>query len=593
MKKIVLIIAGAFVLTSPVIADRVEPQRAAESARGLLGMSTVPVLEEGSLRTAGRGGQVADPEYYVFNNPEGGWAIIAAEDRVTPVIAYSLEGNFSSDYMPENLKWWMDGVTSYIDMVRSSDIKAPASVRDAWAKLGDGAPESEKKELLTAKWDQGEPYNNLCPIVNGENQRAVTGCVATAMSIVMQYNRWPVHGKGVIGGYKSYSDTYIPAFSIDSHYYNWDIMSGDNVIKGNVRKMTSDQIFQIARLAYDCGVSVEMNYSSQESGASTESIVTALKNHMSYSESAVYLSRSSYTLDQWFAILKNEIDNGRVVIYDGHGDAGGHAFVCDGYDTDGNKVHINWGWGNYEKINGYYTLDLTLPEELGFSFPDFQGAVVGIAPDTTNVELDVKPGLTCIGYNGLYGVEPVTPTDMKSGSEVQFVLGWLRNDQDRDVSYDFKVCLMDRNGDVRQEGWNMSIDFPASNGYFYADKTEKSILTVDPDVTDYFKVFVRRDDQEWVPLKGNLDLFPDKDDVRCGVIQDPLILVPDNCTVGENAELQLSLGFTPVTSVKWSLNGKELNGNEVKWVSGRNEIRAEVEYFDESKGYIMRTITLE
>lgn len=592
MKKTVLITVAALVLTVPAIADRVEPVRAAESARGMLGMSTLPVMEEISLRASGRNGHVPDPDYYVFNNPDGGWAIIAADDRVSPVIAYSLEGRFSSADMPDNLKWWMDGVTRYINLVRDSDIEASAEVKAAWAKLSSGAPESEKKELITAKWDQAEPYNNLCPIVNGENQRALTGCVANAMAIIMQYNRWPVHGKGIIGGYTSYSDTYIPAYSIDGHYYDWDIMSGDIVMKGNVKRMTDEQIYQIARLVHDCGVSVKMDYSSQASGTTTGLAVNALKNNMSYSESIVYLSRSSYSLDQWFSIMKNEIDNGRVVLYNGSGDAGGHAFVCDGYDTDGSKIHINWGWGYSDEVNGYYTLDLCV-DYLDVSFPDYQGAVVGIAPDTTDVVLDVKPGLTCICYDGIYGIEPIVPADIRSGAEFQFYMGWLRNDEDRDVRHEFKICLMDKDGNVRQEGWHLSMDFPASNGYFYADRTEKDVLTVDPDLTDYFQVFYKNGNEEWAPLNGNRDILPDVDGVICGVMQDPVILVPDNCSVGRDAELSLSLGFTHVKSVKWILNGKELEGNVAKWVSGKNEIRAEVEYLDESTGYISRTLTLE
>lgn len=593
MKKILSLLIAALALTQSVRAELVTPERAAQSARGFLGMVGNPVRENiAPRRTAGRNGQVNSPEYYIFNNPDGGWIIIASDDRVNPVIGYSIEGSFSSTDMPDNLKWWMDGVAEYVDIVRNSDIVASASVKAAWAQITSGAPESDKKELITAKWDQNEPYNSMCPIVTGDNQRSVTGCVATAMSIIMQYNKWPAHGKGVIGGYTSSIGTYIPAFSIDEHYYDWDLMSDENMIQGNTSYMTSDQKYQVARLMYDCGVATEMSFRYSGSGTQTGLVPAVLKNNMSYSQSVSYITRSSYTLDSWFSILRNEIDNDRVVYYSGLDENGGHAFVCDGYDTGGSMVHINWGWGN-NNANGYYTLDLIVPNRYGgYRFSDNQAAIIGIAPDTANVILDTKSAISCIAYNGFYGIEPITPTDMRSGAEVEFYIGWFVNEVDRDVTREFKVCLMDKDGNVRQEGWHTSIEFPASNGYFYANQTDKDVLLVDPALTDYFKLFYTDDDGEWIPMVGNHDILPDVEGIVCGVTPDPVIIVPENCVAGKN-RMSLTLGFSHVISVKWSVNGTEFDGDEVTLVSGRNDIRADVEYIDGSSGFIVRTVFVE
>ena len=432
----------------------------------------------------------------------------------------------------------------------------------------------------------------MCPIVTGDNQRSVTGCVATAMSIIMQYNKWPAHGKGVIGGYTSSIGTYIPAFSIDEHYYDWDLMSDENMIQGNTSYMTSDQKYQVARLMYDCGVATEMSFRYSGSGTQTGLVPAVLKNNMSYSQSVSYITRSSYTLDSWFSILRNEIDNDRVVYYSGLDENGGHAFVCDGYDTGGSMVHINWGWGN-NNANGYYTLDLIVPNRYGgYRFSDNQAAIIGIAPDTANVILDTKSAISCIAYNGFYGIEPITPTDMRSGAEVEFYIGWFVNEVDRDVTREFKVCLMDKDGNVRQEGWHTSIEFPASNGYFYANQTDKDVFLVDPALTDYFKLFYTDDDGEWLPMVGNHDILPDVEGIVCGVTPDPVIIVPENCVAGKN-RMSLTLGFSHVISVKWSVNGTEFDGDEVTLVSGRNDIRADVEYIDGSSGSIVRTVFVE
>lgn len=56
------------------------------------------------------------------------------------------------------------------------------------------ADDAEKEVLLkTALWNQNAPYNNLCPKISGSS--TPTGCVATALAIVMKYNRWPDPGK--------------------------------------------------------------------------------------------------------------------------------------------------------------------------------------------------------------------------------------------------------------------------------------------------------------------------------------------------------------------------------------------------------------
>ena len=77
----VLILAMALVLSLGVRAEFVRPDVAARYAQGVLGMKQAPVQQGSAQRAASRDAQSA-PQYYVFNNPEGGWVIIAADDRV-------------------------------------------------------------------------------------------------------------------------------------------------------------------------------------------------------------------------------------------------------------------------------------------------------------------------------------------------------------------------------------------------------------------------------------------------------------------------------------------------------------------------------
>lgn len=593
MRKFILTITAVLLLSYPLKAEFVRPDVAARCARDVLGMKEYPVAFDNSpMRAPARDGQNEAPEYYIFNNPQGGWVIIASDDRVNPVVGYSPEGSFSVTDMPDNIRWWMDGVAETIDAVRNSDQTASASVRAAWESLLAGAPviEGTKKYINTALWNQSKPYNDLCPIASGENKRSVTGCIATAMGIIMQNNRWPAHGKGEIGNYTTTNNqTYIPAYDIESHVYDWNIMSDEAVINGLTDSWTTEQTFQVAQLMHDCGVSVKMDYSSESSSSSSGEMLKAMKENMSYSEKAALVSRSSYTLDKWFSLMKNEIDHGRVVYYAGAGDAGGHAFVCDGYDTNGSKLRINWGWGGV--ANGYFTLDLTLTD-YNISFSSLQEAIIGLAPDTATVELEETTTLVFTINDGFYGIEPAWSIDLIAGSEFDFNVGWMVNNDNKAVKVEFKICLEDKDGNVRQEGWRLDMNLPEANGYMYSEKTAKSALKVNPDLTDHFRLYIKNKGR-WQPMHGNYDLLPDVDGVTCGVTQDPVIMIPDDCTVGQQTELSLTQSFSPVTKVVWSINGEPLEGNSFKPVSGKNAIRADVDYLDGTKGSVFRTLQLE
>lgn len=78
-------------------------------------------------------------------------------------------------------------------------------------------------------------------------------------------------------------------------------------------------------------------------------------------------------------MIKNEIDHRRPILYCGVAlTLGyGHAFVCDGYDTNG-YFHFNWGWSG--DADGFYSLSSLAPTS--YSFNANQSAVIGIEPDS-------------------------------------------------------------------------------------------------------------------------------------------------------------------------------------------------------------------
>lgn len=595
MKKLVVILFLVLTQVMPLRAELVSPQTAARCAGSKLGVEDMPLPDNAdAYRAAGRGTQAQYPEYYVCNYPDGGWAIIAADDRVTPVLAYSDSGSFDDTDLPENLKWWMDGLAGYVDEVRVSDLKASSQVEAEWQALlrGDNPQSGTSKVIETANWHQDSPFNDLCPVAVDENERAVVGCVATAMTIVMRYYKWPEHGRGIIGGYNSSIyvglEMYIPAYSIDNHYYDWDNMplTDSRIDKPS---WTKEQKMQAAQLGYDCGVMIETHYSFDGSGSDSYNVVKALSDHLGYKK-AVYLSRSNYSVDQWYSIMKQEIDQDRLIIYDGSREVSGHEFVCDGYETQGNMLHINWGWGNVG-LNGFYTLDMKLPEEVGFTYSQRQGAIVGITPGTgQEFQPDVSP-FELKQDNGYYGIMPESDYIAK-GTEISFSVGPMRLYDPNYQTLTLKVCLEDKEGNIKQDFAPYLACIDIDGVYDFILSTNSEVLSVDPELTDVFKLYTMTKDSVWVPMTGNLELLPDQKYVTCGVTRDPLILVEPAQTPGPYS-LSLTQGFMPVKKVEWLVNDAICSEGLTAPEPGEAVIKAKVEYLDGTTGTICRTFLVE
>ena len=162
-----------------------------------------------------------DVDYYVFNMSEDkGYIIISGDDRASAVLAYSDEGTFDINSIPDGLQYWLDVYSQEMQYLRDNPNAPKAYNRSQLS--------SSVRPLLTCNWNQGEPYNNLCPTYsdNGTTKRAVTGCVATAAAQIMYYHRWPVTGTGSHSYVCNVNKTGEQTLSADfgSTTYDWDNM---------------------------------------------------------------------------------------------------------------------------------------------------------------------------------------------------------------------------------------------------------------------------------------------------------------------------------------------------------------------------------
>ena len=330
-------------------------------------------------------------EFHIFNNTiGGGFVIVAADDCVEPIIAYSYDNNFSLTEMPDNIKWWLDERAAEIREAISTRKTASNETAYDWKCLSEGKHTPLRSTtvvspLIKTKWSQRPYYNALCPIVSNGN-RAPTGCVATAMAQVMKYWSYPSRGTG----FHSYD---APSYGTQSANFSQTTYQW-----GSMPNTVSSSNNAVATLMYHCGVSVDMQYGANGSaayilagnnGSSFACAENALKTYFGYNSSMMQgIKKNNFSDSQWISKLKNELDNGRPIIYGGYanGGGGGHCFVCDGYDSN-NKMHFNWGWGG--SCDGYYSINNLTPGSGGTgsgsgSYTYNQIAIIGIKPNQSS-----------------------------------------------------------------------------------------------------------------------------------------------------------------------------------------------------------------
>lgn len=317
---------------------------------------------------------------YVFNNGEqNGFIIVAAEDCVqTSILGYSNNGEYNNNDMPSNFQWWMEQYQREIDYAIKNNLSTSSTIQPFATSV---AP-----LLGNISWDQGAPYNLLCPTLTnskGEAEHTVTGCVATATAQVMRYYKWPSKGQGS-NSYLWENGNKTLSMDFSKSVYDWD-----NMTETYDNNSTSTQKNAVAKLMYDCGISCNMDYGLSEtggSGASAFDQVAGLYNYFKYDQGMEHLTRNYYKLAEWNAIIINEINNKRPILYRGQGSGGGHAFIIDGYNNDG-YFHFNWGWGG--NSNGYFVTTALNPGELGIGggaggYNYDQGMTIGIQPAQEN-----------------------------------------------------------------------------------------------------------------------------------------------------------------------------------------------------------------
>ena len=339
--------------------------------------------------------------FYVVKLGEKGFVIISADDVANPILGYSYTNSWPTSVSaqgdtllpPQVLSFLNDmalqietAIEKYPNLDSSEEwnnVGQKAVRKTSARKSADALPDSVGP-LLTTTWGQGQYYNALCPEdAEGEDGHVPTGCVATAMAQIINY--WGQKEEIKTRGIHSYDCQY------GNLTVNYDSTSYDfaNMPDALTAESTPEQINAVAKLMYECGVAVNMDYNAGTSGAYNEDARAALINFYRFNPDFSIAERAYFSSKKWDKLLQSNIANNQPIYYAGQNlFNGGHAFICDGYNAVG-YYHFNFGWNGL--ADGWYLTSAVSPN--GVDFSSNQLVLVGIVPDnTSNVILGQTTG---------------------------------------------------------------------------------------------------------------------------------------------------------------------------------------------------------
>lgn len=406
--------------------------------------------------------------FYIFNQSGAqGFVMVAADDAVKPILAYSHTSTFNANDIPCNVK-------AVLDTYRSAISAAIANGEDASSQWKSGATRAadatEGSYLLKSQWSQGYPYNAQTPMLGGGH--CVTGCVATAMAQVMYYWKYPQRGTGSHSYYWSGGDKTLSADFTEP--FDWDNMHDSYSSEDSY---TANEEEAISHLLSQCGIALDMAYYDQ-SGASPSMLMNSLSEYFGYSEDYMKmndLDEAGQT--EWLKIIKGEIDGGRPVVYSSNG----HCFICDGYNSN-DYLHVNFGWNGYD--DGFYAL-MGTNEYLN---QDYQNIVYGIVP-ADKASTVVKPDLQ-LGIDEFECNE--SGTTFTTGQSPRFYINMTSNRNDANIEA-LALVSVDANNNILSVLGHQSLvsvyDYVDGQTHYHATVhaialrntgTENSTITVMP-----------------------------------------------------------------------------------------------------------------
>jgi len=316
---------------------------------------------------------------YVMELEPRGYVVVSIDTELEPVIAYSRDSDFDWEQGPSNvlldilrtdltlrLQALTEGAISSTRRAENERAWSPSSIAPSSGRMIGPLIES-------STWAQGEPWSALLPIDPSTGNRSMTGCGATALAQIVNY--WDYPTSITFSG----SDSYVT----QTRYISVDATEADiPQISYPAKSHHNPTDHTMAQLSFAAGVSIKMDYTSNGSGALAMDIAVALAGGRApaadskrahpgiwgYESADIRTFVNTFWGDPYvqsatafFDALQTDMEEGRpaILMIKTQGSSIGHILICDGYDPESGRYHLNLGWGGHS--DGWYALPEDLP----------------------------------------------------------------------------------------------------------------------------------------------------------------------------------------------------------------------------------------
>lgn len=386
------------------------------------------------------------PMLHIWAVDQTGFVIMSASDQVNPILAYSFDSPASRQPNSE-VMFWLRQYNAQIAAAEANgyqNAEAAAQWNNLLTSTVPATPVSivEVPALMSSRWDQGEPYNRLCPLDSVYNSRTVVGCVATAMAQIMRYWRHPSSGTGRHSYVHHSWRTEMSYGELEADFgnttYIWEYMP--DYLEQYIAQPTA--VHEVSTISYHCGVAVNMMYGPSALGGSgaysscgdwtSACAESAFRDYFKYNPDLHYMQRNVvvwrdslaydtataeyvnvyYRADSalisdsvWCTMIDSNLAHNAPMYYSGSDSTSGHAFVLDGSDSQG-RYHFNWGWSGY--YDGFYGINNVAPGSGGiggnatYTFNSDQGAIFDILPLPEHFDSVAIDDTVCRGSSKYY-----------------------------------------------------------------------------------------------------------------------------------------------------------------------------------------------
>jgi hypothetical protein len=332
--------------------------------------------------------------YHVVRVAPSGFVLVAADDRLEPIVAFGAKGDFAASGRNALRALAGKDLPARLALARAHPGAARfRNARGLWRQFMEGwkSPPTGASPLLLTNvstvqvapflqtlWDQdtvGADTDVACynyftpPFAAGNADNYPCGCVATAMAQMMYYFQYPTAGVG----------TNLFGIVVDGAPACANLRGGDGAggpyLWSNMPPVPQNpaaaQCQAIGALTYDAGLSVGMAYTADDSETIMFDARQALAGTFLYSNVIIGGEDDPfYSLSSVLINMVNPNLDARLPVMFGiwASPAGGHCVLCDGYGYVGATLyhHLNLGYSGTD--DGWYALpDINTDSELTYT----------------------------------------------------------------------------------------------------------------------------------------------------------------------------------------------------------------------------------